>query len=261
MKRRITIIAGTAVLVAAVAVVSVFTLTDTKGNDKGKNADSPQQIEAAGETLDKADDQEKMPLDKDTIYTDKDNNTYYINNDNGYLELVIADDVGDDMVSVQKVLSDEEIISSAKEYVMKWYKDYEPDRFEWSVEEDTEYTKRVYMRQMSDGKEVGTIAAMTYSNDGTLISGSFWFDAVLSDEQIAGVISEEKALELAENILKERYNTSSDAFNKVTVDTNTHGGHNYWYIMYVSDDNGMVGGYVIEIDKTTGEEGNISELR
>lgn len=261
MKRRITIIAGTAVLVAAMAVVSVFTLTNTKGNDKGRNADSPQQIQAAGETLEKADDQEKMPLDENTIYTDKDNNTYYINNDNGYLELVIADATGDDMISAQKAFSDEEIISSAKEYVMKWYKDYEPDRFEWSIEEDTEYTRRVYMRQMSDGKEVGTIAAMTYSQDGKLVSGSFWFDAVLTEKQIAGAISEERALELAGKILNDRYNTSSDKFNKIMVDTNTHSGRNYWYITYVADNDELVSGYVIEIDKITGEEGNISELR
>ena len=40
MRKRITIIAGTAALAAAVAVVSVFTLTNTKGNDKGRNADT-----------------------------------------------------------------------------------------------------------------------------------------------------------------------------------------------------------------------------
>lgn len=261
MKKRIAVIIGMASVTAAVAAVSVFTLTNTKGNDRSRNADSPERLEAAGETLLKADDQEKMPLDKDTIYTDDDNNMYYINNDNGYLELVIAGDpYGSEIALYEEETTDDAILEAAEAYVMEWYKDYEPDRFEWSIEEDTESTKRVYMRQMMDGREVGTIAAMTYTDNGSLVSGSFWFDAVLSEEQMSDLISKEEALELAGAILEDRYNTSPDDYDTIKVVTNTHGGHNYWYITYISD-NGVVNGYTIEIDKTTGETGNISQLK
>lgn len=260
MKKRIVSIIGIAALAVSVITVSAVTLTNTKGNDIGRNADSPEQINMAGEILDKADDQEKMPLDHDTIYTDNDN-TYYINNDNGYLELVISDNQSEDKIAVQTApLSNSEIIEKAKNYVEKWYPSYAQNKFEWSIETDTETTKRIYMRQIINDKEVGTIAAMTYDNYGNLVSGSFWFDAVLSEEQVSNIISEEKALELAGNILENEYSTSPMHFDDISICTNTHSGHNYWYIMYKTNGD-VASGYIIEIEKLTGEIGNVSELR
>lgn len=261
MRKKILITLNVMLMAIFIIIISVFTIKDIKGNDKELNFDSPQQVYIENGVLTKAEVQEIMPIAGDTIYMDNKNNSYYINNNSGNLELVIFDeDVNTSVSMSNEVVADEEIIHEAERYISIWYDGYNSHNFSWEVTQDTDYTKRAYMYQIFDGEIIGIIAAIEYDNFGNMLSGSFWFDAVLNDEQIKNIIDEQKAIAIAKDVLINDFNVSLGEFDEISIISNTHSGHNYWYIKYLNTDE-YVSGYIIEIEKITGEIGNVSEIK
>lgn len=163
------------------------------------------------------------------------------------------------MSMTAQTVSNAVITTKAENYVDKWYEGYNTDNFEWEVISDNT-SKRAYMYQVYDDEIIGTIAIIEYDNYGNMISGSFWFDAVLNNDQVENIMNKQNTLEIANNILNTQLSSSVSDFDEISIVSNTHDGHNYWRIKYLNTSD-YVTGYTIEIEKVSGELGNIGVIK